>query len=135
MKNNTYYNNKGEFQSQYDYVWEHLMPESGKSNNNHVEAIRVATHIYHEYFDSGNVNFYDVVDGGEAWRLDLKEWAERYCDYTSEYLGMEREEKEELLEFMKPDDFRWLSGINDSDYVERLIDRVLRKALPQITLL
>lgn len=137
--NRTYWNNQGKFQAQYDYVWEHLVPECGSSDNEHVEAIRCIGRLYYEYYNNANCNTYDsrsVEDEtGEYYVYEIREHYKKMVRTIEDYLNLPFSfciEDSELANVIKP------LEINDylvGEYLERLIDQVLRKALPQITLL
>lgn len=58
MKNkNTYWNGNGKHQATYDECCKWL-PKSGKSNDVALEALRVASNAYYDYFNNGGGNRY-----------------------------------------------------------------------------
>ncbi len=135
ITNRTYWDNKGKFQAQYDYIYKNLMPTYGSCSNEHIEAIRCASNIYYEYYNNGNCNTYDRRDGEEAYEYELREYYKEMVRTIESYLDIPwsaYDEDSELANVIKP------SEINEyrvGEYLEGLIDQILRKALPQITLL
>ena len=133
--NRTYWNNKGKFQAQYDYVWENLVPAYGSSDNEHVEAIRCIGRLYYEYYNNGNCNTYDTYTEGDYYVYEIREHYKEMVRTIEDYLNLSFTfciEDSELANVIKP------LEINDhlvGEYLEGLIDQILRKALPQITLL
>lgn len=53
---NTYWCEKGRYQEQYDSI-KHLVPDSGKSDNQAVELLRCMGNIYHDVYNNGGCNF------------------------------------------------------------------------------
>lgn len=135
ITNRTYWNNKGKFQAQYDYVWNNLVPDYGSSDNEHVEAIRCVGRLYYEYYNNGNCNTYDRYERDDYYVYEIREHYEEMVRTIQDYLELPFTfciKDSELAQVIKP------LEINDylvGEYLEGLIDQVLRKALPQITLL
>jgi len=135
LTNRTYWNNKGKFQAQYDYVWENLVPDYGSSDNEHIEAIRCIGRLYYEYYNNSNCNTYDCRDMDDYYVYEIRDHYKKMVRTIEDYLELPFTfciEDSELANVIKP------SEINDyrvGEYLENLIDQVLRKALPQITLL
>ena len=135
ITNRTYWNNKGKFQAQYDYIYNNLMPTYGSCSNEHIEAIRCASNIYYEYYNNGNCNTYDRRDGEEAYEYELREYYKEMVRTIEEYLDIPWSayyEDSELANVIKPME---INEYRVGEYLEGLIDQILRKALPQITLI
>lgn len=135
ITNRTYYNGKGKFQAQYDYVWEHLVPDYGSSDNEHVEAIRCIGRLYYEYYNNGNCNTYNRYTENDYYVYEIREHYKEMVRTIEDYLSLPFTfciEDSELANVIKPLE---INGYLVGEYLERLIDRILRKALPQITLL
>ena len=140
--NRTYWNNKGKFQPQYDYVWNNLVPDYGSSNNEHVEAIRCVGRLYYEYYNNGNCNTYDsrseYDETGDYYVYEIREHYEEMVRTIEKYLGLPFTfciEDSELAQVIKPLEVNGYRGYAIRERLEGLIDQVLKKALPQITLL
>ena len=136
ITNRTYWNNKGKFQAQYDYIYNNLMPDYGSSTNEHIEVIRCASKIYHEYYNNGNCNTYDRRDGEEAYEYELREHYKEMVRTIEDYLDIPwsaYDEDSKLCNIIKPFEINDCRRIGE--YLEGLIDQILEKALPQITLL
>ena len=141
MTNHTYWNDKGEFQAQYDYVWEHLIPKEGSSDNEHVEAIRCIGRLYYEYYNNHNCNTYDSRDEydetGDYYVYEIREHYEEMVRTIEDYLNLPFTfciEDSELAKLIKPLEINDYRGSVIRGRLEGLIDQILRKALPQITL-
>lgn len=135
ITNRTYWNNKGKFQAQYNYVWENLVPDYGSSNNEHVEAIRCISGLYYEYYNNANCNTYNRYSENDYYVYEICEQYEEMVRTIQEYLGLPYRfciEDSELAQVIKPME---INGYLVGEYLERLLDQILRKALPQITLL
>lgn len=135
LTNRTYWNDKGKYQAQYDYVWNNLVPDSGSSDNEHIEAIRCVGRLYYEYYNNGNCNTYNRYTENDYYVYEINEYYKEMVRTIEDYLELPFNfciEDSELAQVIKPIE------INDylvGEYLEGLIDRTLRKALPQITLL
>ena len=142
ITNRTYWNNEGKFQAQYDYIYNNLMPAYGSSTNEHIEAIRCASKIYHEYYNNGNCNTYDCRDEydetGDYYVYEIREHYKEMVRTIEDYLDVpwsafDDDDNDRLANVIKP------LEINDcrriGEYLEGLIDQILEKALPQITLI
>lgn len=51
-----YWNQKGQYQNEYEKLWESLVPISGHSDTLGGEVLRAATRIYHDGFNNGFCN-------------------------------------------------------------------------------
>ena len=58
---NTYWNNQGKFQKQYDYYYNKLVPPEGDADNSIGNLIRIVSKIYYRKFNDGD-SYYDLVD-------------------------------------------------------------------------
>lgn len=135
ITNRTYWNNKGKFQAQYDYIYNNLMPDYGSSTNEHIEVIRCVSKIYYEYYNNSNCNTYDRRDGEEAYEYELREYYKEMVRTIESYLDIPwsaYDEDSELANVIKPME---INEYRVGEYLEGLIDQILRKALPQITLI
>jgi len=135
ITNRTYWNNKGKFQAQYDYIYNNLMPTYGSCSNEHIEAIRCASNIYYEYYNNGNCNTYDRRDGEEAYEYELREHYKEMVRTIEDYLELPFNfciEDSKLAQVIKPLE---INEYRVGEYLEGLIDQILKKALPQITLI
>ena len=135
LTNRTYWNNKGKFQTQYDYVWNNLVPDYGSSDNEHVEAIRCAGRLYYEYYNNGNCNTYDRYERDDYYEYEIRSCYKKMVRTIQDYLELPFSfciEDTELAQVIKPLE---INNYLVAEYLEGLIDQVLIKALPQITLL
>lgn len=57
--NNTYWNNRGKYQSEYDSLYKKLVPEIGIAATENMELLRQASNLYYEYYNNGNMNVLD----------------------------------------------------------------------------
>jgi hypothetical protein len=140
ITNRTYWNNQGKFQAQYDYIYNNLMPDYGSSTNEHIEAIRCVSKIYHEYYNNGNSNTYDSRDMGDEtgdyYVYEIREHYKEMVRTIESYLDIPwsaYDEDSKLCNIIKPFEINHCRRIGE--YLEGLIDQILKKALPQITLI
>ena len=56
---NTYWNNRGKYQSEFDSLYEKLVPEIGIAATENGELLRQASNLYYEYYNNGNMNVLD----------------------------------------------------------------------------
>lgn len=56
---NTYWNNLGKYQSEYDSLYEKLVPKIGIAATENGELLRQASNLYYEYYNNGNMNAID----------------------------------------------------------------------------
>lgn len=56
---NTYWNNRGKYQSEFDSLYEKLVPEIGIAPTENGELLRQASNLYYEYYNNGNMNVLD----------------------------------------------------------------------------
>ncbi|MCE2571756.1 hypothetical protein [Motilimonas eburnea] len=54
---NTYWNNSGKYQAVYDECCKYI-PETGKTNDVGIEALRVASNAYYDFYNNGGANRY-----------------------------------------------------------------------------
>lgn len=57
----SYWDNEGQFQSEYDKLYEELVPTSGEAKNLFGEAIRAVSRLGYEYLNNGNCQAYDAI--------------------------------------------------------------------------
>lgn len=87
---NSYWNETGYYQDDYDLLWNNLVPSSGEADTLHGELIRAIGRLYYDYCNNGNINAVDAEwendyypcynCGGEGEMED-----EEYNDDTEEY--------------------------------------------------
>ena len=53
---NSYWNENGAYQKEYDELYEKLVPRSGEADTVHGEMIRAISRITYDYFNNGNCN-------------------------------------------------------------------------------
>lgn len=57
--NNTYWNNRGKYQSECDSLYKKSVPEIGIAATENMELLRQASNLYYEYYNNGNMNVLD----------------------------------------------------------------------------
>lgn len=77
----TYWSGKGEYQKEYDALWDKLVPEEGEADTVHGETLRAVSTLY-----------YDVMNNGAG---NVIEWSEG--DYYNDY-----EETTEVNSYYQP---------------------------------
>jgi hypothetical protein len=51
-----YWNNKGDFQTEYDGLFKILVPDEGEASTEAGELLRAATNLYYDHFNNGDCN-------------------------------------------------------------------------------
>lgn len=64
---NSYWNNNGLYQSDYDELYKQLVPPSGEASTYNGEILRAVSRLGHEYNNNGNCNTYDPKEIEGEW--------------------------------------------------------------------
>lgn len=70
---NSYWNESGAYQPEYDKLYEELVPNRGEADTIHGEMIRAVTRLTYDYYNNGNCNVIEVGNhscdecGGSGW--------------------------------------------------------------------
>lgn len=57
-----YWDGKGEYQDEYNRLWDKLVPGSGSAETSHGELLRIISRIYYDWYNNGFANI-DNLDG------------------------------------------------------------------------
>ena len=63
----SYWDHEGQFQKEYDELYDELVPESGRAKNLFGEAIRAVSRLGHEYLNNGNCNARETTEIEGEW--------------------------------------------------------------------
>lgn len=63
----SYWNNEGQFQKEYDELYNELVPASGSANNLFGEVIRAVSRLGYEYLNNGNCNARETTEIEGEW--------------------------------------------------------------------
>ena len=63
----SYWDNEGQFQKEYNELYNELVPASGKAENLFGEAIRAVSRLGHEYLNNGNCNAREITEIEGDW--------------------------------------------------------------------
>lgn len=74
MTEQTYWNNNGKYQNEYEWLDAHLVPVSGMAETTNGEALRCVANIYYDAYNNGGCNF-DIKR--DQWN-SLKRWLESH---------------------------------------------------------
>jgi hypothetical protein len=58
---NLYWNKKGKYQTEYNTLFEKLVPVKGSSKTTNGELLRIASKLYYEFYNNGNCNSVEVL--------------------------------------------------------------------------
>lgn len=61
-KGNSYWNSNGAYQSEYNGIYDLLVPARGKAQTIHGELLRCASRLSYDYYNNGNGNVINEVD-------------------------------------------------------------------------
>jgi hypothetical protein len=56
----SYWNNTGAYQVEYDKMWKELVPDSGSSSTLHGELVRASGRLFYEFCNNGNCNAVEI---------------------------------------------------------------------------
>lgn len=59
LSGNSYWNETGAYQKQWNELYENLVPDSGEAGTIHGELIRCASRLFYDYCNNGNCNVLD----------------------------------------------------------------------------
>lgn len=130
-KGDSYWNDTGAYQKDFDRLWKELVPPRDKASTIQGELIRIVNNFAYEYYNNGNCNSVEIIKedceecdgsgwevyndeekidcsycGGECQVYDRKELRDDYEDYIyflNRYLK-EDEYASNLKEFLLSDD-------------------------------
>ena len=81
----TYWDNNGKYQEQYNKAWKQLIPASGEAEDGWPEALRAISRIGYDYYNNGFCNLWRSWDGGDtvmdSYYEDLVNYLERHIPY------------------------------------------------------
>ena len=63
----SYWDNEGQLQSEYDKLYEELVPASGKAKNLFGEVVRAVSRLGYEYLNNGNCNARETEETEGEW--------------------------------------------------------------------
>ena len=128
----SYWDNEGKYQAQYDRAWKQLIPASGEADDGLPEALRAISRIGYDYYNNGFCNL---------WR----QWEEydcdgSYIDYTMdsyyeglvEYLraNMPSDMYKELRSFLL-DAQGYGNWSDQAGIIDRIIDFIMEQIIEQ----
>jgi len=67
LAGNSYWNETGAYQKEYDQLWKDLVPSSGEANTIDGELIRCAGRLLYDYCNNGNCNAVDYTTETEHY--------------------------------------------------------------------
>lgn len=63
----SYWNNEGAYQSQYDELYDKLVPSEGAAENLIGEVLRAASRLAYDYYNNGNMNACNIIEIEGEW--------------------------------------------------------------------
>lgn len=87
----SYWNEKGEYQKEYDELWPQLVPASGEAETANGEAIRCASRLYYEYYNNGNFNarterYFEDENSDEGFEVEIDDYYDEMLKYLRQYI-------------------------------------------------
>ena len=64
MEKNTYWNNNGKYNHEYEILWRRLVPAEGKANTVAGEVLRAVSRLYYRWYNDGD----RVTPSVDSWR-------------------------------------------------------------------
>ena len=130
----TYWNDEGVYQTEFDELYQILVPNCGDAPTIQGELLRVISRLNYDYFNNGNCNVQDVIydsDGIYEEEVVITEYYQRMIDFLYNYSNAIDEVKK--LEFFLKSYYHYSqrSLFNDTNQqiYTRLIDKVMQQIL------
>lgn len=82
----TYWNHEGKHQTEYNRLYEKLVPASGRAGTQHGELLRAICKLYYDYYNNGACNYpihKQHIGTLENWREEIKSKIEDTTDFDS----------------------------------------------------
>ena len=117
---NTYWNNNGKHQNEYEELWARLVPAQGKANTAAGEALRAVSRLYYRWYNDGD----RVTPTMSKW--DVEGSAARAFSYLYQFRGQGLNAKK-LMEAV-------VEAVTEEDYelaLEKAVDAVVEWAAGQ----
>lgn len=93
----SYWDGNGKYQSDFDRLFQELVPESGNAETLEGEALRAINYLTHDFFNNGNGNLFDsteVYDEEDDYHIfELTERAKDSLNTLREFIGHELVDK------------------------------------------
>lgn len=141
----TYWNEEGEYQEEYEKIFTSLIPEEGKADENYSEILRCFTKIYQDYHINGLGNYpidhswiVYIIKNEKNIKLELEDHY-IFNSFFNEYALVCPPDKNYLLnkntyKFIKNDpDYEYEYDKNKIDMeIEKILDAIIKLCIGQM---
>ena len=123
----SYWDNEGKYQEQYDAAWKALIPMSGEAEDGWPEALRAISRIGYDYYNNGFCNLWqgweDVDDYGEDCMVyQMDSFYEDLVDYLRYRIPLPMHKE---LEAFLHDAKGYGNWSDQAGVMDRIIDHIM----------
>ena len=123
----SYWDNEGKYQEQYDAAWKALIPVSGEAKDGWPEALRSISRIGYDYYNNGFCNLWqgweDIDDyGDEVMVYKMDSYYEDMVDYLRHHIPGDLHKG--LTSFLY-DAKGYGNWSNQAGIIDRIIDHIM----------
>ena len=117
--NQSYWDNEGKYQEQYNAAWKALIPTSGDAKDGWPEALRAISRIGYDYYNNGFCNLWQEWDDGG---FEMDSYYEGLLDYLRSQIPAYMHNQ--LIEFLW--DAKGYGRWSDqAGIIDRIIDHIM----------
>ena len=117
--NQSYWDNEGKYQEQYNAAWKALIPIEGEAKDGWPEALRAISRIGYDYYNNGFCNLWQEWDDGDT---TMDSYYEKMVDYLRYQIPLPMHK--ELIEFLH-DAKGYGNWSNRAEVIDRIIDHII----------
>ena len=125
----SYWDQEGKYQEQYDKAWKQLIPASGEAEDGLPEALRAISRIGYDYYNNGFCNLWREWEDVDEWGEDtIERTMDSYYEGLVDYLAyhVPRELHKELTGWLPTINYGSISwGSNGDDVIDRIINHIM----------
>ena len=117
--NQSYWDNEGKYQEQYNAAWKALIPIEGEAKDGWPEALRAISRIGYDYYNNGFCNLWQEWDDVDT---TMDSYYEKMVDYLRYQIPLPMHK--ELIEFLH-DAKGYGNWSNRAEVIDRIIDHII----------
>ena len=131
----SYWDNEGKYQEQYNAAWKALIPASGEAEDGLPEALRAISRVGYDYYNNGFCNLWQEWEDVDDWGEDtiVREMDSYYRDMV-DYLDYHVPPKlyREFKDWLPTINYGSISwGNNGDDVIDRIINHIIEQMLEE----
>ena len=126
----SYWDQNGKYQEQYDKAWRQLIPAQGEAEDGWPEALRAISRIGYDYYNNGFCNLWrEYEDYDYRWEeevvvREMDSYYEGLVDYLRDHVPSDM--YSELTDWLPTINYGSISwGANGDDVIDRIINHIM----------